>query len=346
MAAPQNANGQTAETEQSFVALWQEAEAKAAAAEAAGEIPPSSDDEPAKDEAKPEPEKKPAKAKAKAEPEENADGERVIPSERENFRAWKRTERNKLKAERESFEKAKGDWLEQTGREVGPIFAAAKALKSEDWDGFAKAVAAAAGVDAGDWSALNKHVATVFHSPEHKRIVAIERERAQEREERERERAEAARTAETSRKQKARDDYRGYVVESLRGREDDPGLAELAKSGSFVSLLFSLHEQAFSEHGEVDEEDALDRALEIARTEYETLGKFFSEQAASQPETPPARPGSNAASPARPGPNAAKRGVRRPKSVSQARAVEASPQGEMTEEQWKRWASEQLRNSD
>lgn len=347
--------------------IWERAEAKAAAHEAALGI--SGGDEPEggasegtqeaaqADAAPPAASKEKSKAEPKDEPaatgqtsEKRAqfdalarelgfsvDANAVTVNERVKWREEKRREKAKLDAERQAIDKYRDEADQTLTGKYGRAATALECFEKGDFDGVASALAG----EKVSWKDLQGKAMQRLLSPEHRRIRELE-EREQERERAaQQERAAAAEQARRAEIAEAQQQHRSMLTQEM-GSSENAALKALSKQPMFVQAIMEIQGDCYRRGDALPTpEQALSMnyggapLIDNARALWQSLCEAFGNPAPSPQEADKKAGNRSAEDSARTG--------RKPKTVTRNGATEVSETAKSFDMRY--WAN-QLRNAD
>lgn len=300
----------------SYTEEWAAAEARVESREKGVEPPPVAEETSVEEQGEPAEQKEeppPAAAEAEAEEEEAEPEGKPKPSDWVAFRKHKKrlaareAELEKKAAAKEAELAGKVDALaKQAAERLAPLDEARKAIESGDFDALAAALGKASGQEISTWNDLNKLVVQRFASPEYDQVLKLKREQENLRRELQEKQRREQMTATQAQQEQARANYMRELTEELGASEDD-AVKAFAADQSFVRAVFSEQSAAYNQQAgtTITVDEAAKRAIAKARASYDELHKIFGDQAPN-PEAPAAT-------------------RRKPRTVPNRRAVEASP---------------------
>lgn len=260
-------------------------------------------------------------------------------SERAKWRQKMREDRNAL---REDYDRQVAE-LEQRAASLADKFSQAEQLASAIEDSDHDKIAELMGHKS--WMELNRSFAHKAQSPQYKEMQALKKKIAEQEAQAEarqkRLQEEQRAQAESAKRTEYAEDVRSYLADG----EDDT-LAHLSSDPRFIETIIYHQEQAFDGRETISVTEAADLALRDMRAAYEGMSRYLGHQTASEESEMPADEAIVESMPAR-GENAKPTRRRKPKTVSQKQAIEASEpdNGDFDDGDWlKKWTP-RLQNS-
>lgn len=195
-----------------------------------------------------------------------------------------------------------------------PLQEAAKALADGDWDTLAKALGKASKTQLESWNDLNTHVAKRYASPEYSEVRRLRAEQEEYRKSEEQRRQQQEQQATQARQAQERQRYVADLATQLKDSADPAIKAAMSFEG-FAQDVYQEQARAWDAKAQrtISVDEAAQRALKRARGIYDRLHKVFGDQAPNPAKLPAG-------------------GQRKHRTVSQRKAVGASPTGEFKDD--------------
>lgn len=194
-----------------------------------------------------------------------------------------------------------------------PLQEAAKALADGDWDTLAKALGRASKTQLESWNDLNTHVAKRYASPEYSEVRRLRAEQEEYRKSEEQRRKQQEQQAAQARQAQERQRYVADLATQLKDSAD-PAIKAMSFEG-FAQDVYQEQARAWDAKAQrtISVDEAAQRALKRARGIYDRLHRVFGDQAPNPAKLPAG-------------------GQRKHRTVSQRKAVGASPTGEFKDD--------------
>lgn len=257
----------------------------------------------------------------------------VTVADRAKFREEKRNFRNKLAAEADEAKRYLQDMAERHKEDIERARGLKEAIENNDLDGVARAVGR------GSWNELSDEAFKRQLSPEHKELIQLRRQNAENERKRKEHEARAESEARAREAHQQRQKYRVELSKEIAGLRDKT-LAAFADDPSFVQSVMDYQEEEWDGHETISVGEAAKKAFADARALYDKLSKRIGARATKQPE--------DDSEPTGEANNAEQQRRKSPKTVPQKEVTDASAnanQDQLDERAWSnKWAA-QLKNS-
>jgi hypothetical protein len=251
------------------------------------------------------------------------EGNAVTVSDRARFREEKRNLKNRLAAERQSFEEEANAATVRLQAQAEKATKLQAAIEANDLDAIAQAV----GVQS--WNHLSEQALKRQLNPEHMELMRLRREQREQIEHVKKQKVEYANHQAAQEREQARAQYRTDVSQKLSTSKKFKAFAD---DPLFLSGVLKHQEANWDGEDTLTLEEASELALKDARFVYDKLHQRFGGRTAQQSENQSAS-GTIAEKPGRRAP---------PKSVSQSEVADASgtdDSGEFDQAAWlKKWS--------
>jgi hypothetical protein len=251
------------------------------------------------------------------------EGNAVTVSDRARFREEKRNLKNRLAAERQSFEEEANAATVRLQAQAEKATKLQAAIEANDLDAIAQAV----GVQS--WNHLSEQALKRQLNPEHMELMRLRREQREQIEHVKKQKVEYANHQAAQEREQARAQYRTDVSQKLSASKKFKAFAD---DPLFLSGVLKHQEANWDGEDTLTLEEASELALKDARFVYDKLHQRFGGRTAQQSENQSAS-GTIAEKPGRRAP---------PKSVSQSEVADASgtdDSGEFDQAAWlKKWS--------